>query len=227
MTTPDTARSTPALFTGVVCLSLLAALIPTFWPGLDLQAASLFSGSQAPLGALGWWWIQPINDYVPAIFRVLLLLALVAALLTLRWPRWAGWRRPLTYFFVAGVLIPGALVNWGFKDNWQRARPYQVQNFGGTQQFTRAAVMTDQCDANCAFVSGHVACGVFLASLGLVHRRRMRHWTALGVFGGLFIGFARMADMAHWMSDVLWAFPITLGGSWVVWKVLTRFYRSP
>jgi lipid A 4'-phosphatase len=88
--------------------------------------------------------------------------------------------------------------------------------------------MTDQCDANCSFVSGHVACGVFLISLGLVHRRRQRVWAAVGTLAGLTIGFARMADVAHWLSDVLWAFPITLAVSWLVWKALLRlFYSRP
>ena len=89
--------------------------------------------------------------------------------------------------------------------------------------------MTDQCDANCSFVSGHVACGVFLAALGLVHRRRQRQWATAGVLSGLVIGFARMADHAHWLSDVLWAFPITLSACWLVWKALLvlRRYRRP
>ena len=41
---------------------------------------------------------------------------------------------------------------------------------------------------------------------------------------GLTIGFARMADGAHWLSDVLWASPITLVCSWLVWKLLLRLY---
>ena len=145
----------------------------------------------------------------------------------MRLPRWAHWRFALAFFVIAGVLGPGAVVNWGFKDNWQRARPYQVQNFGGSQQFTRAAVMTDQCDANCSFVSGHVSCGIFLASLALVQRRRQRFWCLLGAGSGLLIGFARMADVAHWLSDVLWAYPITLLSSWLVWKAMLWFVNKP
>jgi membrane-associated PAP2 superfamily phosphatase len=67
---------------------------------------------------------------------------------------------------------------------------------------------------------------VFLISIGLVHRRRQRVWATVGVAAGLVIGFARMADVAHWLSDVLWAFPITLVTSWLVWKVML-LYRRP
>jgi lipid A 4'-phosphatase len=167
-----------------------------------------------------------INAQIPTVFRYFLLIAFMGWVASLFVERWRNWRMGLAFVVVAGILGPGAVVNWGFKDNWQRARPYQVQAFGGTQTFSRAAVMTDQCDANCSFVSGHVACGVFLASLGLVHRRRQRAWAAVGVASGLVIGFARMADVAHWLSDVLWAFPITLGTSWLVWKLML-LYRRP
>ena len=103
-----------------------------------------------------------------------------------------------------------------------------MEQFGGTAHFTRATVMTDQCDANCSFVSGHVACGIFLAGFALIHRRRAGRWTAVGVVAGLAIGFARMSDVAHWLSDVLWAFPITLAVSWIVWRVLEHLYaRKP
>jgi lipid A 4'-phosphatase len=168
-----------------------------------------------------------INDYVPTVFRWCLGIAFVGWVVARAQARWQAWRLPLMFVVVAGILGPGAVVNWGFKDNWQRARPYQVENFGGPAKFSRAGVMTDQCDANCSFVSGHVACGVFLVSLGLVHRRRQRTWAAVGVASGLAIGFARMADTAHWLSDVLWAFPITLAVSWLVWKALSWVYRSP
>jgi hypothetical protein len=36
-----------------------------------------------------------------------------------------------------------------------------------------------------------------------------------------------MADMAHWLSDVLWAGPITLLCSWLVWRILLRVYARP
>lgn len=58
----------------------------------------------------------------------------------------------------------------------------------------------------------------------LVQRRRQVFWGVVGVTSGLVIGFARMADGAHWLSDVLWAGPITLVCSWTLWKFLLRVY---
>lgn len=219
---PDS--KTPLLFWWILAASILLALVPTVWTTLDLRVAALFLGPDAHNQVFQWWWVELINLYTPAAFRVLVFAALGAWL-------WASlgsrkhWRLPLAFVVLAGALGPGVVVNSGFKDNWQRARPYQVQEFGGTQQFARATVMTDQCNNNCSFVSGHVACGIFLASLMLVHRRRRIIWGTVGVVSGLTIGFARIADGAHWMSDVLWASPITLMTSWIVWKILVRAYR--
>jgi lipid A 4'-phosphatase len=206
---------------------VLAALAPTLWTELDLRTAAIFAGPQASLQAVSWWWVEWVNGWVPAVFRACLAVALVGWLVAHAQARWQVWRLPLAFIVVAGILGPGMVVNWGFKENWQRARPYQVDNFGGTQKFSRATVMSDQCNNNCSFVSGHVSCGVFLISLGLVHRRRQRRWAAVGVVAGLLIGFARIADVAHWLSDVLWAFPITLFTSWLVWRGLLLLYSKP
>lgn len=223
-TDPTESPQTPALFWWIVGGMVTLALLPTLWTGLDLWAAGLFIGDTPQLHAVNWWWVELINAYIPAVFRVIVLIALVAWLVVTRVKRAAQWRLPLAFVVLAVTLGPGLVVNSGFKDNWQRARPYQVEPFGGTQQFTRAAVMTDQCDNNCSFVSGHVACGFFLASMMLVDRRRRVVWGIAGIASGFTIGFARMADGAHWLSDVLWAAPITLMCSWVVWKLLVRFY---
>jgi lipid A 4'-phosphatase len=225
LSTAPQPQTAPPLYWWLVCGFMALALIPTTWTALDLTAANLFMGPNPQSEEATWFWVVLINDYVPAVFRVCVLTAL-AAWVTLSVTRKApNWRLPLAFVVLAGTLGPGVLVNNGFKDNWQRARPYQVQNFGGDKLFTRAAVMTDQCDANCSFVSGHVACGFFLASLMLVHRRRAAAWALTGCMAGLVIGFSRMADRAHWLSDVLWAGPITLLCSWVVWKFLLWAYR--
>jgi hypothetical protein len=34
-----------------------------------------------------------------------------------------------------------------------------------------------------------------------------------------------MSDVAHWFSDVLWAYPITLATSWLVWRGLVYAYQ--
>lgn len=224
MSTPSTKNRTPTLFWAIVAGSVLLALIPTFWPELDLGTAALFAGATPAIASVDWWWVEWINAWVPAAFRVLLAICSAGWLIAHFSQRWKTWRLPLAFVVCAGIAGPGAVVNWGFKEHWQRARPYQVENFGGTQQFTRAAVMTDQCDNNCSFVSGHVACGFFFSSLMLIHARRRKWWLLVGTASGLAIGFSRMSAVAHWLSDVLWASPITLMSSWLIWQLLLGLY---
>lgn len=217
-------NSTPLLFWQLVAAMIVAALVPTLWPTLDIQAAALFVGDTPAIASRTWWWVEWINAWAPAAFRVMLLVAAVGWLTSHLLSRYKAWRLPLAFVVCAGIAGPGAVVNLGFKENWQRARPYQVEIFGGTQQFTRATVMTDQCDNNCSFVSGHVACGFFFCSLMLIQARRRTWWLIAGTSAGLAIGFSRMSAVAHWFSDVLWAGPITLMTSWLVWKILSRLY---
>jgi lipid A 4'-phosphatase len=223
----DDSNSTPALFGWIMVASICLALIPTVWSALDLQSAAQFTGPTPAVRSVTWWWVELINLYVPAVFRGGIVVAMVAWLAATALGRSKQVRLAMAFLVVAGILVPGALVNWGFKDHWQRARPYQVENFGGTQQFTRATVLTDQCSNNCSFVSGHVSCGFFFTALMLIHRKRRVAWAVTGTTAGLIIGFARMSDVAHWLSDVLWAYPITLAGCWLVWKALLWAYARP
>jgi lipid A 4'-phosphatase len=218
---------TPRLYALMAGVLVVLAMVPTLWPAWDLLAAQWFAPPDGYVQAKSWWWVLGINLYVPAIFRWMIFGAIGLWLIASRRDDWRRWRLPLAFFILAGALGPGLVVNAGFKEHWQRARPYEVVNFGGTEQFTRAGVITDQCDNNCSFVSGHVSCGFFFASLMLVHARRKRLWAVVGCTAGALIAFARMADMAHWLSDALWAAPITWACSWLVWRALVRVYREP
>jgi membrane-associated PAP2 superfamily phosphatase len=59
----------------------------------------------------------------------------------------------------------------------------------------------------------------------LLYRRRAKTWLAIGTLAGLTIGLARASAMAHWLTDILWAYPITLLSSWLVWLALRRGYQ--
>jgi len=217
--------SAPSLFWGIVLALAALAMVPTLWPELDLQVAAWFAGPGTAQQIIQWGWVEFINLHVPSIFRGVVFFSLTGWIVASLRPAYRHLRLALAFVVLSGALGPGLLVNSGFKEHWQRARPYEVQNFGGTAQFTRAGVITDQCKNNCSFVSGHVACGFFFASLMLLAHRKRRLWAVTGLGAAALIGFSRMADMAHWLSDVLWAGPITLLCSWVIWRGLLRAYQ--
>lgn len=111
-------------------------------------------------------------------------------------------RRAALYLLLVMIVGPGLLVNGVFKNHWGRARPSQVTEFGGTKQFTRAAVPADQCARNCSFVSGHASTGFYFLALAFVTRRRVL-WLALGTGLGLGIGLVRIMQGEHFLSDVV------------------------
>lgn len=206
-----------------LAISLALALLPALWPALDLHIAALFIGDGAPVPAADWGWVTLINRNVPDLARVIAALAFAAWVYGLLRRKSAGWRRTSAFLVLGLVLGPGLAVNL-VKDGWQRARPSQVQEFGGVKDFSAALRPSNQCERNCAFVSGHVACAVFLASVLLTQRRRRAWWLAGGVvFTGL-VGFSRLAVGAHWLSDALWAVPLVLLTSALAWWLVHRLH---
>jgi len=113
----------------------------------------------------------------------------------------------LQWLFLALALAagPGLVANLVFKENWDRARPSQIQEFGGTAHFSPPLVMSNECHHNCSFVSGDASAGFFLHSFAYVARRRQRAIFYGGLGAGLLIGLMRIAQGAHFLSDVLYA----------------------
>ena len=217
---------TTNIYAVVWLLSVAVAAIPVAYPELDLAVAGYFLQLNPPLKTGDWWWVNLINEYTPTVFRSLAVVSLLVWWWAERAPRWRAWALPAAFVGLALVIGPGLLVS-SAKEITQRARPFHVTQFAGTQQFSPALARVDQCNDNCAFVSGHTADGFFLASLMLIFPRRRWWWLGAGVIGGIAIGFARVSVGAHWLSDALWAFPITLLGTWLVYHLFLRLGRIP
>jgi len=191
----------------VVAGSLGLALLFVLAPGVDLWFSGLFFRENAGFYLRDAVWVGVLYDMVhplAAVLVVVLLLVLVHNLLR---------RRALGPFNVRGVLFmlavlavgPGLTVNVVFKDHWGRARPRDVEEFGGTRTFTPAFVISDQCERNCSFVSGHASLPFALAGLGyLLRRRRWAVYAGAAAFGGA-VGLGRIIQGAHFLSDVVFS----------------------
>ncbi len=202
--------------------SAALALVPALFPALDIAASGYFLKTRPDLKPGQWWWVELINEHTPTVFRSIFLACLPLWWLTSRSDNFRHWARPVAFVGLALLVGPGFIVS-GLKEITTRARPFHVTEFAGDKKFTPAFVVGNQCNENCAFVSGHASDGIFLASLMLIHQRRRWWWLTAGVLAGGLIGFARISVGAHWLSDVLWAFPFTLLGSWVVYQYFERF----
>lgn len=113
------------------------------------------------------------------------------------------------YLLGSGLLVEGVL-----KRHWGRARPVNVTEFGGSQLFTPAGQIADQCARNCSFVAGEMAGATALAlALALILWRwrdrigeaAFRLGLALSALQAGLIGLERVASGRHFFSDAVMA----------------------
>lgn len=199
-----------ASFTVFVALFLLA-------PGIDLWATGLFyrEGEGFFLGRP----LLPIHDAVPWLTRLLLFGLLGGILFASLSAAARASRKALFYLLTVLLIGPGLLVNTVFKDQWGRARPAQVQEFGGTAQFSPAWVPSNQCARNCAFVCGDASVGFFLLAPAFLFAQRRRTWLAVGLVTGGFLGLVRMAQGGHFLSDVIFSFYVVYFSAWLLHRM--------
>jgi membrane-associated PAP2 superfamily phosphatase len=138
--------------------------------------------------------------------------------------------RPARLFagFLALALItgPGLMVNVLFKEHYGRPRPCQVIEFGGDHQ--RRLLWEPTFDeSERSFPSGHASMGFFWLAPAVYywrrHRRRAWGFAVLALLHGSAMGLARMAQGAHWPSDILWSAAIVYVSSWILEGALNRY----
>jgi len=153
------------------------------------------------------------------------LIALATLIYSIWEKKYAKWRRACWFMILLLVVAPFLIVNALLKDNWGRPRPKQVEEFGGKFHYQPALVIGDKHDGlKKSFPSGHAAMGFcFMAPYFILisrNRRAATAWFWVGIATGLFIGFARMAQGAHWPSDVIWSFGIVYFSGYALARIM-------
>ena len=193
-------------------LFVVLAIVFVVFPGIDLGVAGWFFVPPRHF-TLGETLIGRVFDgeihYAMEWFLVLLVGVFVYGLIRKR----VFWNlTPKNFLFVALSIGLGAglVTNVIFKDNWGRARPSQVTEFGGPKQFSPPFMRSTQCDKNCSFVSGDAALAAsFLSFAVIAERNKRRWWVTLSAFAAL-VGVMRMGRGSHFLSDVVFAVLFTL-----------------
>lgn len=128
-------------------------------------------------------------------------------------------RKAVIFFIVIIIMAPGIVVNSLLKDHVGRPRPAHITEYGGTKVFQPPFVISDQCDKNCSFVSGHASFAFTFMAIGLLFRKRLRYiiCTSGFIFGAL-VGFIRIFQGRHFFTDVVFAFFFT-------WLTITLIYK--
>lgn len=179
-------------------------------PEIDLWFSALFFDevdrfSHAP---------DPIFRVIRVILMYGLELVALATIIILIRSLLIGKRRAVSLnvwgFMVASIMVgPIGFVNGILKTFWGRARPADVEYFGGSKTFTPPMVITDQCDVNCSFVSGEgSAIATALIVLAVVLWANMTAmWRAISLYVVLpmsLFGIAlRIITGRHFLSDTI------------------------
>lgn len=198
-------RRTQLILACFLGLSLLLAGLPS----IDMGISNLFFDQRFFLE--NQWWVTLIKKAV-GFFLYLSALAIVGIYVFNRYRKrnlggLCG--KKVLYLFLVLIVGAGLIVNVALKDNFGRARPRDIQEFGGTKHFTPAFVMASECDRNCSFSSGHTAGAFFSLALALALSRRRAIAIACIGFGAL-VSLSRIASGAHFFSDTVVSFFVML-----------------
>jgi lipid A 4'-phosphatase len=195
------------LVLALIFIALVLA-VPVLWPGIDIIASGFFYRPHEGFFLGDVVLLDDVHYIAYAGARLLGMAILIFMFGALIWraPVFGIDAKTWLFLFLGLIIGPGLIANGVFKDNWGRARPREITEFGGDKKFTPALVPASECERNCSFVAGDGAFGFYLPSFAYaVPRPRSRRvfWAGIGL-GSLF-SFARLATGAHFLSDIVYA----------------------
>jgi lipid A 4'-phosphatase len=207
----------------LVAVAALVAVVFAVTP-LDIAVARVFfRPDAADHWAFGkqWPW-SSLYRLGPVITLGLFVLGLLA--LMIGRVRRDEFSRVNGVFLLLGVLIgPGLMINAALKDHWDRPRPRDLVEFGGTLQYTPAPL---PAAAGEPFPSSDCLAGFLYASGWWMWRRRRPVWAgsslALGLGLGFTLGLDRMAAGDYFLSEVIWSALLALGLAHVLYYHVLR-----
>jgi lipid A 4'-phosphatase len=194
-----------------ICASIVgvaAAVVFTTMPDLDLAVARQFALGDGKFSGGQNGLLLFLRELFKTIFIVCCGVAIAGLAVavfhrsTQSRTRAAKW----LYLILCFSVGPGLVTNVLLKDQWGRARPVQVAEFGGTKTFAPPLVPSHQCPRNCSFVSGEAA-SMFTVfySAALIAPAGSAALMIGGTLVGLAAGFVRVTQGGHFLSDVVFA----------------------
>lgn len=230
MFTCSVASRATELRIALIAFGLLAGLFIAF-PQIDLAVSGLFYRGDGhwALNREDLWLAIPYRG-LPRLGQGLLVALLLLWLLGFakRFPKLKARQATFGFLLAAALLGPVLLVDATLKEHSGRTRPVNIVQFGGSKQFTPAFIPADQCQANCSFVSGHVATAAFIMAFGWLGAPAVRRrwlWASLA-FGGLF-ALVRIVPGGHFLSDTVFAWFATYFSLWATEWLFRRLGWLP
>ncbi|HNW99889.1 MAG TPA: phosphatase PAP2 family protein [Candidatus Cloacimonadota bacterium] len=116
------------------------------------------------------------------------------------------YRKIAIFFILLMILGPGLVINTFLKDHWGRPRPRDIVDFGGKAQYEKV-LSIDRESHGKSFPCGHASMGFYLFAPFFTFRRkhpvRATFFLLLGLVMGGLIGYARIVQGGHFLSDVI------------------------
>lgn len=212
--------------------------------GLSVLTIVLFSATDLDLTAARWFYLPAGRDHwaiskqmpwsilyhaAPWITGSLALAGLAGLAFAYR-TRSGTMRRHSIFLLLALIIGPGLVVNAILKDHWQRPRPREIVEFGGTRNYSRPLLIGE---GGKSFPCGHCSVAFLCAAGWWIWKRRRRAWALTSLATGLLFGFAsglgRMAAGGHFLSDIIWAGLTVFGIAHVLYYYVLRIpaYENP
>ncbi len=186
-----------------------------YYPKIDIEVSRFFYSYEAKLFYLKE---HPLFKFIHSGFPEILVGIATAVLIIWltgeakgkQWI-WGIDRKVGSYVVGSLALGPGIIVNGIFKSLWGRARPIQIAEFGGDKIFTPPMVITNQCNWNCSFMSGHASVGFWVTCFAFMVKGKARPYAiAAAIILGCVFSLSRIAQGGHFLSDVIYAGVVTI-----------------
>ena len=192
----------------LACCAISCILLFAF-PSIDLGVSRFFY-QRGGFDGHSWW--QAVMHEGMTWFLSLSMVGVIGVYAYNRLSKSRLWGidgRRVIYLTLVLVIGAGLIVNLVLKDNFGRARPRDIAEFGGVHSFTPPFVIADNCSKNCSFASGEGAGGFFALALAAALSRR-RAALALALAFGTLVSVCRIASGAHFLSDTVVSFFVML-----------------
>lgn len=188
---------------------IASSLFFVLLPQIDISISTIFFEKEKHFPANDFWFIRFIYEGTPWLSRLFFFGALLIILCAIFFPAKISrrnWRRASAFLAVL-ILGAGILTHLILKDGVGRPRPRDLHIFGGTTAYVPVFKVSEFCASNCSFVSGHASAGFSLMAIGIFGiRRKRQYWLMVASLIGGFIGAARIAQGAHFLSDIVFSF---------------------